>query len=128
MTEFPSIVPTSRNVTLGTYPVKRFNSIAGTGITRIYGSQPFGSGLEMNFENIPDSSASLISDCYNNARGGYDQIGIPETLWKGMEKKSGLSLKLERDYIWRFAEPPRITSVRPGRSSVTVRLEGMRDG
>lgn len=126
MTNFPAIAPTSRSVTQGQYAVKRFTSIAGTGVSRAYGSQPFGSALEMNFDNIPDSSALAIVNCYEDARGSYGALVIPSAIWNGMDEL--LKTRLERDYTWRFAEQPRVTSVRPGRSSVTVRLEGMRDG
>lgn len=126
MTIFPELAPTSRAVTQGQYAVKRFTSIAGTGTTRAYSSQPFGSALEMNFDNITDTAALSIVNCYENARGSYGEITIPSKVWDGMDRL--LKERLERDYIWRFSEQPRITSVRPGISSVTVRLEGMRDG
>lgn len=126
MTNFPALAPTSRSVTQGQYAVKRFTSIAGTGTTRAYGSQPFGSTLELNFENVTDVLALSIADCYESARGSYDSLFLPLTVWKGMDDL--LRERLQRDYTWRFSEQPRITSVRPGISSVTVRLEGMRDG
>jgi hypothetical protein len=126
MTNFPALVPTSRSVTQGQYPVKRFTSIAGTGTTRAYGSQPFGASLEVEFGNVPDLQALAVVTCYESARGSYASLSLPITIWDGMDDL--LREQLERDYTWRFSEQPRITSVRPGISSVTVRLEGMRDG
>jgi hypothetical protein len=126
MTNFPALVPTSRSVTQGQYPVKRFTSIAGTGTTRAYGSQPFGASLEVEFGNVPDLQALAVVTCYESARGSYASLSLPITIWDGMDNL--LREQLERDYTWRFSEQPRITSVRPGISSVTVRLEGMRDG
>lgn len=126
MTNFPALSPTSRSIKQGQYAVKRFSNISGTGTTRIYGSQPYGSTLEMEFSNILDSYALLIADCYENARGNYGQLLLPPSIWSGMDED--LRDRLQRDYIWRFSEPPSVISVRPGRSSVTVRLEGLRDG
>lgn len=126
MTDFPALTPTSRSVRQGKYAVKRFTSIAGTGTTRAYGSQPYESTMEMEFSNIPDSSAILIVDCYESSRGSFGHLSLPQAVWKGMDEI--LRDRLQRDYVWRFSEQPSITSAYPGRSSVSVRLEGMRDG
>lgn len=126
MIDFPAIIPTSRSIQQGKYPVKRFTSISGTGVSRIYGSQPFESVIELKFDNIQDSFAFLITDCYDKSRGNYDKLSLPDALWNGMDQ--ALKNKLQRDYVWRFSDQPSITSVYPGRSSVSVRLEGMRDG
>ena len=125
-TIFPSLKPTSRQVRLGQYPVKRFTNITGTGTTRIYGSQPFGSEMDLSFDNIKDVAALLIAECYDAARGSTEGLTLPSTIWSGMELN--LSIKLERDYIWRFAEAPQVVSGVPGISSVIVKLEGQRDG
>lgn len=126
MTIFPSLTPTSRRVTQGQYAVKRFTTISGTGTTRAYSSQPFNSALELSFDNIPDSSALAIVNCYESARGSYAPLTLPLPIWEGLD--SNLRTKLERDYTWRFAEQPQLTSGPPGISSVSVKLEGHRDG
>jgi hypothetical protein len=125
-TSFPAIQPTSRRVVQGQYAVKRFVSISGTGTTRAYGSQPFNALLELEFDNITDSAALQIVNAYEAARGNKGQLTLPIELWSGMD--GDLRLKLERDYVWRFADQPQLTSVRPGLSSITVKLEGQRDG
>lgn len=125
-TPFPSITPSSRKVQQGQYAVRRFSSIAGTGTTRVYGSQPFNSSMDLEFANISDEQAQLIMDAYEAARGSYDALTLPDVLWEGVE--AGLKNKLQRDYIWRFADPPTIASVVPGFSSISLTLEGQRDG
>jgi hypothetical protein len=124
-TTFPAITPTSRNVTQGQYPVKRFSSIAGTGTSRIYGSQPFGSSMDLNFANVPDSTALAICECYERARGSYGEVVLPPAIWNGCDPS--LASVLERDYIWRFSDQPTVASGVPGTSSVSVKLEGQRD-
>jgi hypothetical protein len=126
MTAFPPLTPTSRSVTQGQYAVKRFNSIAGTGTSRIYGSQPFNSQLSLQFDNITDENALLITEAYEAARGSSTVLDLPSTVWAGMADT--LKVRLQRDYSWRFAEAPGITSSAPGFSSITVKLEGQRDG
>jgi len=125
-TSFPAIQPTGRRVVQGQYAVKRFVSISGTGTTRAYGSQPFNASLELEFGNIADSAALQIVNAYEAAKGSKDQLTLPIELWSGMD--NDLRLKLQRDYVWRFADQPQLTSVRPGLSSITVKLEGQRDG
>lgn len=125
MIHFPPVKPSSRRVTQGQYAVKRFNSISGTGTTRAYGSQPFNAALELEFSNIRDAIAVQIVDAYEAANGSKSALVLPPELWSGMEGE--LQLRMQRDYTWRFADQPQLTSVRPGLSSMTVRLEGQRD-
>jgi hypothetical protein len=122
---FPTISPTSRRVTQGQYAVKRFNSIAGTGTSRVYSSQPFGSLMDLSFDNVPDSTAMAICDCYEQTRGSYSGLTLPSSLWSGFLPE--LAVMLKRDYTWRFAEQPQVVSGAPGVSSVSVKLEGQRD-
>lgn len=125
-TALPAIAPTSRRVTQGQYAVKRFTSIAGTGTTRAYGSQPFNSAIELEYSNITDFTALQFVDAYEMAGGRKGALFLPAELWAGMD--DSLRLRLQRDYTWRFADEPQLTSVRPGISSMSIRLEGQRDG
>lgn len=123
---FPPLSPSSRQIKLGQYAVQRFISIAGTGTSRIYGSQPFNSTLELEFANVSDVDTLLVIQAHEAARGSYDVLILPATLWEGLD--SEMFVLLQRDYVWRFAEQPSITSVAPKTSSISVRLEGQRDG
>jgi len=125
-TAFPTIAPSSRSVTLGQFPVKRFTTIAGTGATRAYGSQPFNASLSLQYDNITDTLALEIVEAHEAAYGSKNALALPPEVWDGMDLN--LRVRLERDYTWRFAEPPQLTSVHPGISSIGVKLEGQRDG
>lgn len=124
-TAFPAIRPSSRRVTQGQYAVKRFTSIAGTGVTRSYSSRPFNASMDLEFNNIPDQYAAMIVAAYDAARGSAGELELPVEVWDGM--KELLWQKLRADYIWRFADQPSISSGPPGVSSIMVRLEGQRD-
>lgn len=126
MADFPALTPTSRRITQGQYAVKRFTSISGTGVTRAYSSQPFNSLIELEFSNITDAAAIQIVQCYEQSRGSYAPLVLPNELWSGV--RADLRSLLERDYTWRFADQPQISSVVPGVSTISVRLEGQRDG
>lgn len=125
MISFPAIRPTGRQLVPGQYPVKRFVSMSGTGTTRAYGTQPFNATIELDFANLTDNAVTEIVECYDQARGSTRALSLPEEIWSG--SGGDLRFLIERDYSWRFSEPPRISPVVPGRSSVTVRLEGHRD-
>ena len=125
-TAFPALVPTSRRVTQGQYATKRFTSIAGTGTTRAYGSQPFNAALDLQFDNLSDPEAVLIAAAYDNARGEKDVLDLPAEVWQGMD--ADLKNRIVGSLLWRFAGQPSINSVRPGVSSISVRLSGQRDG
>lgn len=125
-TQFPAKKPSTRNVTAGQYAVKRFISIAGTGSTRVYGSQPFNSKLQLAYNNISDEETIEFVVAHENARGSFDSLDLPPETWDGLDLM--LRERLERDYVWRFASPPSIQSIAPGRSSVSIELEGQRDG
>ena len=124
-TTFPAITPTRRNNTQGQYPVKRFSSIAGSGTSRIYGSQPFGASMDLDFANVSDRTALAICSCYELSHGSYGEVVLPPAIWDGCNPS--LVAALERDYIWRFSDQPTVVSGVPGTSSVSVKLEGQRD-
>lgn len=126
MITFPQLTPTSRRITQGEYAVKRFTAISGTGFTRAYGSQPFNSSIDLEFSNVNDTDALSVIRAYEACRGSYAALALPSSIWDGME--DSLRSALERDYTWRFSEQPVITSSVPGVSTITVRLDGQRDG
>lgn len=123
---FPALKPSSRQVTQGQFATKRFNSIAGTGTTRIYGSKPFNSTIELEYQNRNDVDVLDFITSYEEARGSFDSLALPDELWDGMDV--AMRTQLEGTYIWRYASPPSVTSVAPGLSSIQITLEGQRDG
>jgi hypothetical protein len=100
---FPSLVPTSRN----------FNPDARTGMT-----------LELSYDNISDANADLFLTHYNDVKGTYNTFAIPDEVKTGWSGSSG-SIDVAGVNAWRYAEPPAVTAVRPGRSSVRVQLIGV---
>jgi hypothetical protein len=125
-TPFPAIAPTSRSYKLGSYPVKRFTSISGTGVSRLYGSQPSAATLDLEFGNKRDAVALAITTAYEDANGSFGELSLPSEVWAGMDRL--LQERLQRDYTWRFSERPTITAVKRGLSTIQVTLEGQRDG
>jgi hypothetical protein len=124
MANFPSIKPTARSFQLGQYPVKTYRAMSGAVVRRSFGNKAFGYTLDLQFENVPESIVNTIIDHYNEQQGGT--IGFIVAT----EVLAGYSITLQNKVIyasgieWLYAEPPSISSVIAGISSVTVKLTG----
>jgi len=117
--QFPALRPTSRTYTPGSFPTKRFNSINGAGVTRIYGSKSFDASLRMQFL-LSDEDTRLVIDCWHEAKGDYTPLTLNSEVYAGITEdlQGGIPTYLN----WRWAEAPSVESLFPGRSRVTVNL------
>jgi hypothetical protein len=129
-TSFPSITPTNRSFSAPIYPVTVYRSQSGASRRRLWASQPSNARLSLTFNNISDANAAAILTCYSNARGSIDNLTLPAAVFSGTEtalatflSQSGTILK------WHFADdsPPKVDSVAPGRSSVSLELTASLD-
>jgi hypothetical protein len=134
--------PTSRSYKPGKYPQSQFQATNGATTVVQYGSQCYNSELSMTFANIRDERAAELMDLYYEVNGKWDYLVI-----EGIEGEAGVDndpfgaaagikdLDLrdqirEKDRIlkYRFKEPPTLTSVIPGVSTVSMTLVGYLDG
>jgi hypothetical protein len=121
---FPSYNPTSRTFNAGDYVYKKFTSQSGKEVRILYGDKRTGMGLELGYENIPDSQADDFVTHYDEVKGGFNSFVLPSafrTGWTG----DAAAIDAATGNQWRYDSPPEIRSVRPGRSSVTVKLVGV---
>ena len=118
-TNFPALCPTARSFTPGQFAVKRFTSISGAGETRLYGSKPFDSSLQLTFL-LNDADLQLLMNCWNQAYGSFDILSLPDSLFNGLS--NGVRAEIASSLNWRWAKRPEIQSVVPGRNRATVNL------
>lgn len=123
---FPTVTPSSRSFDAGDWPVKAFRSQNGVETRILYGSNRTGMSLQLSYENITDATAELFLDHYNEVQGTYRTFTLPQTGatggWTGnADAVDGSS----SGNTWRYAEPPAVQSVKPGISSVQVKLVGV---
>jgi hypothetical protein len=124
---FPSLRPTNRTVSQGTYAVKMFKFITGLTAARRYGTSPHSATLDLEYSNITDANASLLTAAFDQAYGTFDSLTLPNALWDDIEEP--LRSQLKGTFIWRFAQAPTVNqSAVPGYKSVSIQLEGQRDG
>jgi len=128
MTLYPQLVPSSRSFDAGDFPVKSYKAQDGYEFRFLYGDKRTGMKLQLVYANIPDAKAALFIDHYQSVKGTYLQFSIGDAgnnpvLEGWSEAKSYLNAALWGN-LYRYAEPPKLDSVRPGVSSVQVRLVG----
>ena len=132
---FPSIKPSSRTFTPGTYPQVEFVAQNGAKTVLRYGNKKVDAKLNLGFTNITDSQADEILNLYDEVNSDYDFIHFPST--SALAGINNLSLRRkfeERDTSgntllrYRFDGPPTVTSVRPGRSNVQCKFVACLDG
>jgi hypothetical protein len=124
---FPDLVPTARSFDPGNWPVREYRAQNGAEVRLLYGSKRTGMKLSLSYDNISDTNAELFLHHFNETWGTYNTFvfdGDPgaKAGWGGSPQAIGAEFWGNR---WRYAEPPKVVSVRPGRSSVTVNLIGV---
>jgi hypothetical protein len=122
---FPSFTPTSRSFSAPVYPVTSYRSQSGTTTRRLWASSPSNARLSLTYSNISDANARLLLDCYKNAFGSVEALRLPSAIFSGADSTLA-TFMANPDFVltWHFVDdsPPKVDSVVPGRSSVTLEL------
>jgi hypothetical protein len=128
---FPALKPSSRSYAPGKYPISEFAALNGAKTRVIYGNRRSDAELSLGFQNITDAQAASVLAHY--------ELITPTGDWASFSTNdgaAGASAPLA-DYLrevggsglrWRYADAPSITSVHPGRSTVSVKFVGQLDG
>jgi len=116
---FPSLCPTRRSYTPGSYPTKRFSGINGSSVTRLYGNRAADAEMQLDFV-VDDNGTSALMECWHESRGGAETLTLPSNIFTGISP--ALSASIPAYLNWRWAETPSVESLFPGRSRVQVRL------
>ena len=133
---FPNFVPSSRKFEMGDYPVKAYRSLSGAIVRRVFGNKQFGYTLDLEFKNIGDTdelkqhSGNVVDiiNHYNDTNGTVKSFQLNDRTFDGMSAELEARTQKPHDKIkWRYAEPPKIASVHPGISTVSVKLVGELD-
>lgn len=129
---FPQMVPTTRSFTMGDYPSTTYRSLSGAIFKRSFGNVQTGYKIELSFKNIGDTfelkassgSALQIIQHYNATDGTFDSFSLPDIVFAGMGDQLENEIQAPANIKWRYANPPRVQSVKAGISTVTVSLVG----
>ena len=118
MIDFPAVSPTRRSFTPGEYPIKRFDSISGAGVTRLYGSKAFNATLDLEFL-LDDTGTAAVLQSWHDSMGGAKVLTLPTELFEGMNGPEG---QIPNYLNWRWSQVPSVQSVLPGRSRIRASL------
>jgi hypothetical protein len=121
---YPTLTPTSRNYNSGDYPVKTFRSQSGSESRILYGNRRTGMTLELQYDNITDANAKLFLDHYDETKGSYTTFDLPTGALSGWSGNTD-ALDAATANSWRYDQPPLVSNVRPGISSVQIKLVGV---
>ena len=116
---FPNLVPSGRNFDAGDYPIKTYRSQSGVETRILYGSRRTGAQLDLSFSNISDADANSFVTHYEEVKGTYNTFTLSTNATSGW---SPGTFNIGTGNAWRYASPPQITNVKPGRSSVEIKL------
>lgn len=117
---FPAIKPSSRSYSPGVYAQKEFQALNGATTILRYGNRRHDAELSLSFQNISDDNAAAILAVYEQQHAGNNWVSFTAS-----NGTAGASTSLAQ-YLgetvsglrWRFAEPPSVDSVVPGRSNL----------
>ena len=119
---FPTVKPTSRSYNPGTYPSTTFESLDGTKTHLRFGNERVNATLTLGFSNISDADAALILDNYEDVNSAWDYVSFSSSNATAGLESTNLSNYLKEStsgLLWRYSEPPKVTSVYPGISNVS---------
>jgi hypothetical protein len=121
---YPTLQPTGRDFDPGSYPVKTFKSQSGAESRILYGSKRVDQQLALTYDNITDSQAEQFVTHFDEVRGSYETFTLPSAVRAGWAA-SAATIDAVSGAAWRYDAPPTITSIKPGVSSVQVKLVGV---
>ena len=128
---FPNIKPSSRSYNPGRYPQTVFEAQNGATTVVRFGNRRVDAELSLGFDNITDDNATAILKNYESVNADWDHVtftgnsgsvGASSSLQAYLQETGGSGLQ------WRYAEPPTVSSVIPGRSSVQCKFRAFLDG
>tara|TARA_R100001224_G_scaffold79852_1_gene49867 strand:- start:52 stop:474 length:423 start_codon:yes stop_codon:yes gene_type:complete len=132
---FPKMTPTTRDFTMGDYPSTTYRSMSGVIFKRSFGNKQTGYELNLTFKNIGDTiefrtgcgTVQKILNHYEIVDGTFEGFTVPDIVFSGMGTTNGglkSSIQAPPNILWRYAKPPKVTSVITNLSTVTVSLTG----
>lgn len=123
MAVFPALVPSSREFVLGVIPVRTYQTLAGTVWKRQYGNRPTAHKLTMEFQNISDAKVRSIVEHFYGQNCTVDQFNLPAQASVGVKDAALITLlRNPANNRWVYTGPPRVRSIVPGISTVSVEL------
>ena len=120
---FPTVTPSSRSYEPGDWPVKTYTAMSGASVRIRYGNHRTGAALTLGYENLPDATVQEFLAHYDETDGTFKTFTLPAEAQRGWGGAS-FSPGTHATAAYRYSSAPKVSNVRPGRSSVSVELQG----
>ena len=124
MANFPALKPSARSFQLGQYPIKTYRAMSGAVVRRSFGNKAFGYTLDLQFENVTEETVVTIIDHYNGQQGGTLGFIVDKAVFAGYTDALQSKVRYPSAIRWFYTEPPNVSSVIRGISTITVKLVG----
>lgn len=121
---FPAIKPSARSYSPGALPVRAYRTLGGAVWKRSFSNTRLGQAMSLSFRAIPDSETEQIVAHYEDMGGTFKRFDLPSELFAGMSSGLANRLKNAPNIKWAYSAEPKVESVFPGFSNVTVDLIG----
>lgn len=122
---FPALIPTSRTFTPGSLPIRSYRTLSGAVWKRAFSNTRSGHSMSLEFGNITDSAAAQIVAHYEAMGGPFYRFALPAALFTGVGSSDMANrIQAPANVRWAYASEPKVSSILPGRSTVTVDLIG----
>lgn len=122
---FPALVPTSRTLTPGSLPIRTYRTLNGAIWKRSFSNTRSGHSISLEFRNITDAEADQFMAHYEEMGGSFYRFTLPQAVFTGISSTTLVNrMKAPTSVKWAYASEPKVSSVFPGRSVVSVELIG----
>lgn len=121
---YPTYAPSSRAFDPGNWPVKSYSSMNGTEIRLLYGSRRTAATFTLSYQNLSDVEAQEFLTHYDEMLGTFSTFDLPTSVFKGWSGDAS-AFDPTNSMSFRYQEAPKLDSVKPGVSSVSVSLIGV---
>ena len=122
---YPTLTPSSRDITIGDYPIKKYRAMDGAEVRILYGNQDTNATMALTYQNITDELASDFARHFRSTKGTFERFPIAQEVyngWSGDTTEGPDQIFRGEKARWRYDSPPKIVSVRPGVSTVQISL------
>lgn len=121
---FPALIPSSRAFSPGSLPVRQYRTLSGAIWKRAFSNTRSGHSLSLEFKNIPDQQADQVVAHYEAMGGSFTRFDLPGSVFAGMDSTMAGRIQAPSNVRWAYSSEPKVSSVFPGLSTVTVDLVG----
>ena len=120
---YPTLSPSSRNYDPGNWAVKNYNAMSGAEVRIRYGDKRFNAKLSLQYQNISDTAADDFLAHYDEQLGTYKAFTLPSEVLAGWTGSNYIPNQSVMKF--RYSGSPKVQSVRPGVSTVSIELTGV---